>query len=327
MGTLGIRAWRARAAAVRTAAGVRRRQRAGGSRRVHALVAGVERAVRHRARRSAARARRRALSSGATAPAHADHARSRLSRRSQVPSRAQRRRGRADGADPGRLHPAPETTGPGGPACGSAAWAEHADVEESLPLEGRKLHVHVDWDGRVIVLSNGDVVLPDRVLTEGSIIIDAGRIATDRTAAALISSGRRRSTRRDCYVVPGFIDVHVHGVEGHDTLDGGDAVAQIAARLPRYGVTAFCPTTVACPPDELRAFLQQVRDARATPCVRRRRVCCPRISRATSSTRSFGARSRRRVCASAGAAAAGWRRTRHATSSTRSRRRGPTSAS
>ena len=30
---------------------------------------------------------------------------------------------------------------------GTADWAQHAD-DESLPLEGRKLHVHVDWDGK-----------------------------------------------------------------------------------------------------------------------------------------------------------------------------------
>jgi hypothetical protein len=29
-----------------------------------------------------------------------------------------------------------------------ALVSEDADAEEPLPLEGRKLHVHVDWDGR-----------------------------------------------------------------------------------------------------------------------------------------------------------------------------------
>jgi hypothetical protein len=28
-----------------------------------------------------------------------------------------------------------------------AAWSGDADAEDALPLEGRKLHVHVDWDG------------------------------------------------------------------------------------------------------------------------------------------------------------------------------------
>jgi N-acetylglucosamine-6-phosphate deacetylase len=116
----------------------------------------------------------------------------------------------------------------------------------------------------MIVLSKGDVVLPDRVLSEGTITIDAGRIATIEHRRVDIERAITIDAT-DCYVVPGFIDVHVHGVEGYDTLDGGDAVAQIAARLPRYGVTAFCPTTVACPPDELAAFLQQVREARVTP--------------------------------------------------------------
>jgi N-acetylglucosamine-6-phosphate deacetylase len=59
--------------------------------------------------------------------------------------------------------------------------------------------------------------------------------------------------------------VHVHGVGGVDTLDKGAAIQRIAQLLPRYGVTAFCPTTVACAPDDLRRVLEQVRDARETP--------------------------------------------------------------
>jgi N-acetylglucosamine-6-phosphate deacetylase len=123
----------------------------------------------------------------------------------------------------------------------------------------------------MIVLAKGDVVLPDRVFSEGTIIIDAGRIAAIETSA--VDLGRAITIdASDCYVVPGFIDVHVHGVEGHDTLDEGNAVAEIASRLPRYGVTAFCPTTVACPARELRTFLNQVRDSRVAAVPGRARV-------------------------------------------------------
>ena len=123
----------------------------------------------------------------------------------------------------------------------------------------------------MIVLAKGDVVLPDRVLSEGTIIIDAGRIAAIEPGA--VDPGQATTIdASDCYIVPGFIDVHVHGVEGYDTLDGGESVAEIAARLPRYGVTAFCPTTVACPPKELRGFLNQVRDSRVAAVSGRARV-------------------------------------------------------
>src|SRR6185295_15465245 len=68
----------------------------------------------------------------------------------------------------------------------------------------------------------------------------------------------------DHYIVPGFIDVHVHGVEGTDALDGGTAITTMAERLPRYGVTAFCPTSLACDPPSLRRMLAGVRAARTT---------------------------------------------------------------
>jgi N-acetylglucosamine-6-phosphate deacetylase len=64
-------------------------------------------------------------------------------------------------------------------------------------------------------------------------------------------------------VAPGFVDVHVHGVAGHDVLDGAGAVERVSAILPRFGVTAFCPTSVACSAASLEAFLAEVAELRA----------------------------------------------------------------
>ena len=125
----------------------------------------------------------------------------------------------------------------------------------------------------MIVLSGASLVLPDRVLSPGTLVIEDGRIADVRSDAP--SGGHTAFAFHGHYIVPGFIDVHVHGVDGVDSLDArpdNDAIAAIAARLPRYGVTAFCPTTVACAPDALRRVLDQVRSARETPAARSARV-------------------------------------------------------
>lgn len=110
----------------------------------------------------------------------------------------------------------------------------------------------------MIVLAGGDLVLPDCILARGSLAFEGPRIA------AIVPEGwdvPLASTVVDvagCYVVPGFVDVHVHGVDGYDTQDEGQPIAAIASRLPRYGVTAFAPTTVACAPAVLQAVLEQV---------------------------------------------------------------------
>jgi N-acetylglucosamine-6-phosphate deacetylase len=109
----------------------------------------------------------------------------------------------------------------------------------------------------IVVLRGGDVVLPEAIREHASVIIDDGRIAAVDEAAAAPANAAVVDVS-SCFVVPGFVDVHVHGVAGYDTLDGGNVVAHIARELPRYGVTAFCPTTVACGPDVLQAFLEQV---------------------------------------------------------------------
>jgi N-acetylglucosamine-6-phosphate deacetylase len=109
----------------------------------------------------------------------------------------------------------------------------------------------------MFVLAGADIVLPDRVLHKGALVVDGDRIVDVlETDASLGEANRVDLTGH--VVVPGFIDVHVHGLEGIDTLDGHDAIPGIAARLTKYGVTAFCPTTVACDPQALRQVLESV---------------------------------------------------------------------
>ena len=114
----------------------------------------------------------------------------------------------------------------------------------------------------MIAIAGGDVVVADRVVTGGTVIVDGERIAVVERRISEGPAGATVLDARGCHVVPGFIDVHVHGSQGHDVLDDGAPVAMLASVLPAFGVTAFCPTSVACTPEVLGAFLKQVNRAR-----------------------------------------------------------------
>jgi len=116
----------------------------------------------------------------------------------------------------------------------------------------------------MIALSGADLVLPDRVVRGGSIVIDQGRIAAIEPRAIDAAAGRTVIDLSNHTIAPGFVDVHVHGIAGIDVLDGPDAVADVAGRLPKYGVTAFCPTSVACAPAQLTRMLDGVARARVS---------------------------------------------------------------
>ena len=114
----------------------------------------------------------------------------------------------------------------------------------------------------MILLSGADLVLPDRVVSGGTLALEGERIADVIAGAARRDAQTVYFSLPDHYIVPGFIDVHVHGVEGSDALEGGAAIVAMAERLPRFGVTGFCPTSLACDPPSLRRMLSGVRAAR-----------------------------------------------------------------
>ena len=96
----------------------------------------------------------------------------------------------------------------------------------------------------MLIFDGASLVLPDRVLSPGRLVIDADHIVQ-------IGPGTEGGPMAGSWIVPGFIDVHVHGVLGHDVRRGPGGVAAVAAHMPRFGCTSFTPTTFACPPASL----------------------------------------------------------------------------
>lgn len=61
----------------------------------------------------------------------------------------------------------------------------------------------------------------------------------------------------DCKLIPGFIDLHIHGAAGADTMDGTkEALETMAAALPKEGTTSFLATTMTTAQSDIERALQ-----------------------------------------------------------------------
>ena len=94
-------------------------------------------------------------------------------------------------------------------------------------------------------------VLTPQGFVKGSLHHDRGRIlAIDGEPC-----DEAEARAGDRLVLPGFVDLHVHGGGGHDTMAGDDAVREIARTHARHGTTALLVTTMTAPRAEIEAAL------------------------------------------------------------------------
>ncbi|XHS79866.1 N-acetylglucosamine-6-phosphate deacetylase [Burkholderiaceae bacterium UC74_6] len=105
-------------------------------------------------------------------------------------------------------------------------------------------------------------VIPGFILTpqgfvRGELHHEGGRIT--RIEGTPVSESEVRNPAADAralpIVLPGFIDTHVHGGGGRDTMEAGDAISYIAAMHARHGTTSLLATTMTAPLDEIRAAM------------------------------------------------------------------------
>ena len=107
---------------------------------------------------------------------------------------------------------------------------------------------------------NGKVVLPERAVENACLLFDKKIIGLTMKEALpedteLIDAGGN-------LVIPGLIDMHIHGYLGEDASDGKfDGLRTMADGVAKNGVTGFLPTTMTVSYAELRTAFAQIRTA------------------------------------------------------------------
>src|SRR5437016_4920168 len=110
-----------------------------------------------------------------------------------------------------------------------------------------------------LLFTGGTLVLPDRLLADGWLLMSGDRII----ALGPPNTPPRADQTIDlagAFLAPGFVDVHVHGGDGHDFMDGTEeAFRAICKAHARHGTTSLLPTTTVARHDQHLAFLAQCR--------------------------------------------------------------------
>lgn len=107
-------------------------------------------------------------------------------------------------------------------------------------------------------ITNARIVLKDRVIDRGTIVVENERISD-------IREGIEKDSSIDLggkYLAPGIVDLHTHGSGGFDFMDGEESDIHGAAHsLAMFGTTTCLPTTLTSSDEELFDFLDNLKSA------------------------------------------------------------------
>ena len=119
---------------------------------------------------------------------------------------------------------------------------------------------------RSLFLRNVRIVLPERTAESASVLIEDGRIAR------IFDSSSDESVKADSLMeldgltlFPGFIDIHIHGAAGLDTMDRSTAdLLKLALFLSHNGVTGWLPTLVPALDEEYQRAIHAIDESIAS---------------------------------------------------------------
>lgn len=111
------------------------------------------------------------------------------------------------------------------------------------------------------ILTGMRILVGQQWVTDKAIVVEEGRIKTiiaDELAHNHLPA-KKYEFPSDYVLIPGLIDLHIHGTHGHDVMDATpDALHAISHALAREGVTGFLATTMSAPANLIEAALKNI---------------------------------------------------------------------
>ena len=110
-----------------------------------------------------------------------------------------------------------------------------------------------------MILTNARLIFPDGIRDGLEVVVNDGKIDAIRPAAR--ARGKDVVDLAGNYLAPGFVDLHVHGALGRDTMEGSaEAFRAICDFHASGGTTSLLLTTATAPIEKLVEVLRVVRD-------------------------------------------------------------------
>lgn len=110
-----------------------------------------------------------------------------------------------------------------------------------------------------MLIKNCKIVYLDKV-ENGNVLIENGKIKEINPSNANVENV---IDANGLYLSPGFIDVHIHGAGGCDTMDGTyDALNTIAKTIVKHGTTSWTPTTMTVSIEDINNAMKAIHEAK-----------------------------------------------------------------
>lgn len=151
-----------------------------------------------------------------------------------------------------------------------------------------------EMDNRCVTLINGKIITPHRIVMGGYITLRGSRVeivseeplSLDEEKPLVTPGGLAQALSEKegdssdivvdvdgAYIIPGLIDLHLHGAGNADVMDGGTECIETVARVhARGGVTAFLPTTISCSHEMTMKLIADAREVMGKSCTDGARV-------------------------------------------------------